>query len=164
MQQLRSAASSVFNPPPRQVLPAENPHQFQQLHGEFFCKPANPFSYGILKKIREVDKEMNPTLQERIMEFHPEVAWKNLAGRVLPSKHGASGILSRMDLIGQHFPDLTELKKVSACAKAAIDDLLDALVGLCVAHCIAEGPDYNRRLPPNEPPRDARGLRMEIWF
>jgi predicted RNase H-like nuclease len=163
LKEHRGAGSRVFEPPPRQTLPAENRDQFHHLHRESFGIPGNP-SYGILMKVREVDEEIDTTLQEQVKEFHPEVAWKNLAGRVLPSKHTALGILCRIELIQQSCPDFDALKDTSVCSKVAIDDLLDAFVGLAAAYCIDQGPDYNRRLPAAEPPKDNRGLRMEIWF
>jgi predicted RNase H-like nuclease len=46
----------------------------------------------------------------------------------------------------------------------AVDDVLDCIVGLPVAYSIAGDPTHKRRLPENNPPRDKRGLRMEIWF
>ena len=46
---------------------------------------------------------------------------------------------------------------------ASKDDVLDALVGLSVAMRIANGA-YRGRLPEDDPPRDDRGLQMEIWY
>ncbi len=47
---------------------------------------------------------------------------------------------------------------------AKADDILDAIVGLSVAHGIAIDPAYDRRLPAGEAQIDERGLRMEIWY
>jgi predicted RNase H-like nuclease len=44
---------------------------------------------------------------------------------------------------------------------AKVDDVLDACVAAWTAERIAR--DEAKRLP-CDPPRDARGLRMEIWF
>jgi predicted RNase H-like nuclease len=48
--------------------------------------------------------------------------------------------------------------------KVELDDVLDSLVGLSVAHALATDPGDKNRLPECDPPADERGLRMEIWF
>jgi hypothetical protein len=53
------------------------------------------------------------------------------------------------------FADLADVK---------LDDILDASVGLAVAAAIVSGPGTGGRLPAGEPPRDERGLRMEINY
>jgi predicted RNase H-like nuclease len=58
-------ASSVFSPPIRKYLPAQD---FSETRG--ISKQA----FGILSKIREVDEQMTPELQNRVYEVHPEAS------------------------------------------------------------------------------------------
>jgi predicted RNase H-like nuclease len=123
--------------------------------------------WGIVPRLREVDATMTPALQGRIMEFHPELAWKRLAGRVLLSKHTAAGLVQRLGLLRPHVPNLDEMDggaRTSGAAHAGLDDVLDALVGLAVAASIRTQRCQAYRLPESEPQRDERGLRMEIWY
>ena len=57
--------------------------------------------WGIVPKLREVDAVMTPGLQKRVMEFHPGLVWKRLAGRVLAPKHGARGAVQRLAVLAQ---------------------------------------------------------------
>lgn len=160
----RKDSKRIFMTPPRQSLQASTAEEFQQIHRRLKGKGAGIPVWGIAQKLKEVDAEMNPKIQEHTMEFHPELAWKQLAGNVLASKHTAKGILQRLEFIKKFIPEVAGFGDVPAATRGKIDDVLDALVGLATAHSIATGPDYNRRLPLDEPGRDERGLRMEIWF
>jgi predicted RNase H-like nuclease len=100
------------------------------------------------------------------MEFHPELAWARLGGAILPSKHTAAGILARLRLLRPCVPgiDVIDTVHVEASASPGIDDLLDAVVGLCVAAGIVAKLSPPYRLPVQNPPVDSKGLRMEIWY
>jgi len=162
--ELGKARSSVFLTPPRECLQADNPEAFQAIHRRLRGKGAGLPTWGIVPKIKEVDVVMNPELQSRIVEYHPELAWKELGGKVLSSKHRTEGILQRIGLIEKYIPNIGDFCNCQAVKKAKIDDVLDAVVGLAVAYSITDGPDYSKRLPVRKPPKDKRGLRMEIWF
>jgi len=162
-KELGKARNRVFLTPSRQCLQADTPEEFQEIHRRLRGKGAGLPLWGILPKLREVDGLMSPGLQGRILEFHPELVWKKLGGKVLNSKHTTEGILQRIGLIERYIPNIGYLDSYQAVKKAKIDDVLDAVVGLAAAHFIATGPDYSRRLPVREPTRDERGLRMEIW-
>jgi predicted RNase H-like nuclease len=156
--------SRVFLTPPRGCLKAETPEEFQRMHREVRGKGAALVVWGIVPKIREVDAVMRPELQERIVEFHPELVWKHLSGKVLESKHKQYGVAQRAELFKGGVRDINGLQMPAVPNGAKMDDVLDAAVGLWTADCIVGGGDYNRRLPKEEPARDERGLRMEIWF
>ena len=98
------------------------------------------------------------------MEFHPELVWKHLSGKVLESKHKQRGIAQRVGLLKGGVRDINGLEIPVVPDGARMDDVLDSVVGLWTVDCIAGGGDYNRRLPKEEPARDELGLRMEIWF
>ena len=61
-------ASSVFSPPSRQVLGAT-------CYEDVRAQGLSIQAYGILPKIREVDRLMTPELQKVIHEAHPELAF-----------------------------------------------------------------------------------------
>lgn len=58
-------ASSVFSPPIRKYLPAQD---FSETRG------ISRQTFEILSKIREVDEQMTPELQNRVYEVHPEAS------------------------------------------------------------------------------------------
>lgn len=163
-EMLGSGGSRVFPTPPRESLVASTYQEFLARHKELRGKGVSKQTCGIVPKIKEVDAVMTVELQDRVFEFHPEVAWKYVAGRTLESKHNVQGILERLEIVERCAGGVGRFVREGDIRAAKVDDVLDAIVGLSVADAIAEGPDYNRRLPEREPPRDARGLRMEIWY
>ena len=92
------------------------------------------------------------------MEFHPEPAWKRLSGKVLESKHKQRGIAQRVELLKGGVRNINGLEIPAVPDGAKMDDVLDAVVGLWTADCIAGVGDYNRRLPKEEPARDDKGV------
>src|SRR5207248_1097349 len=72
--------------PPRSCLEAKTPSEFQTMHFGARAKGAGLPVWGILPKIIEVNRLLeerittDPRLQDRIIEFHPELTWKRLAG------------------------------------------------------------------------------------
>lgn len=166
-QSMGAAGSSrVFNAPPRGTLTATKVEHFQQLHRSLTGAGAGLPVWGIVDKLLDVDRAMAPDVQARVKEFHPELAWKRLAGRVLDSKHSALGLVQRMAVLKRELAALDRIgdwPDQDALARADLDDVLDALVGLPVAEAVRAGQEDNR-IPVGPPAADARGLRMEIWF
>lgn len=160
------ARGRVFYAPPRPTLDATGWEAFKQLHRKAQGKGLSRQAFGLLRKIREVDDEMQPDLQDRIREFHPELVWRRLAGETLPSKHTAAGILTRMRLLERELQtDETwgALSDADVAAKVKIDDLLDAPVGLAAAEAARSKDDPPFRIPTGPVPVDGCGLRMEMW-
>ncbi|GIX48280.1 MAG: hypothetical protein KatS3mg131_2491 [Candidatus Tectimicrobiota bacterium] len=155
-------ASSVFSPPARLLLEAT---QYAQVRPYGLSRQA----FGLLPKVREVDRLLSPSWQATVYEAHPELAFAALAGRPLAaSKKTRAGRQARLHLL-QSAPEawLRQLGEALAAlpplprSQAAPDDLLDAAVLTRTAYRIATG--QATCLPP-APPRDARGLRMAIWY
>jgi predicted RNase H-like nuclease len=118
-------------------------------------------------KLREVDFVMrqNVALQDRVREFHPEVAWRRLASHALLSKHSIPGLLQRIGILNRTCPNwLDGTSEVELPKDIQFDDLLDATIGLSVAQAIVEGATPIRRFPEGDVPVDDCGLRMEIWY
>ena len=109
--------------------------------------------------MREVNLafEVEPSLQERIFEFHPEQTWRRLAGHAnLASKKTAAGILDRIAILNRTAGRWSPNSPHEIAGQPAIDDVLDAISGLAAART------FLTSVRP-EVPRNSRGLRMEIW-
>lgn len=156
--------SSVFSPPARPALAAREYREAQRLQGAGLSIQ----TWNIVPRIREVDAVMTSSLQGRVLEAHPELAFRTLAGggAALARKASAEGFSERVALLtkilGASMPDLREARARLGAARVGLDDLADALVLADVARRAATGDAF--RVPAAAPPEDARGLRMEIWF
>jgi predicted RNase H-like nuclease len=159
----RMRGSSVFSPPSRPALGNSGYRDAIERNGLGMSMQ----TYNILPKVREVDEAMTPALQETIVEAHPELAFAGLAGQ--PMRHNkktASGRRERLRCLREAFAgalqDLLALRAQLGPGKAGLDDVIDACVLAHAAWRIVAG--SASRLPAGAPPRDARGLRMEVWF
>jgi predicted RNase H-like nuclease len=155
--------SSVFSPPARTILEAT---RYEHVHSHGVSIQA----FGILPKIREVDRLMTPELQRRVYEAHPELAFTSFTGVPMQyNKKTHEGREERLRVLEQAphggFHGLRHIfadaLKTYTRSQVAPDDLLDACILACVAVRISNG--QAARLPPH-PPLDTRGLRMEIWY
>lgn len=123
--------------------------------------------FHIFPKMREIDALMTPDLQARVFEVHPELAFWAMNGQTpltLPKKvkgmaNGPGLALRRALLAGAGFPLAALPPATYRAMDVGADDLLDACACAWSAKRIAG--DRAVRLPA-DPPRDARGLRMEI--
>jgi predicted RNase H-like nuclease len=163
---LGSRKSSVFSCPSRAALDAS------RAGGDFAAvcaasRAASPLRVGlsrqscaILPKIIEVDDLIDPAQQNRVIEVHPELCFATAAG--VPMKHSKKRRAGRLErevvLANVGFP-IASLDAPSRRG-AARDDLLDAAIACWTAERRARG---HASVVPSNPPRDSRGLRMEIW-
>ena len=158
--------SSVFSPPIRPALSATTYEQARRFH-------LSRQAFNILPKIRDTDRVMTPARQNLIYESHPELAFFSLAGEPMThNKKKLPGRLERLKALKKAsestscrlferidaFFDIDQGRFPRRCV--AVDDILDAYAMLWVALRIRNG--QADRMPA-EPPRDAKGLRMEIW-
>lgn len=114
-------------------------------------------------KILELDRFMTPRRQENFREAHPELVFRRLNNdRPVPSKHTSEGLALRVRLLrGEGFANIRrwiDVERLGTSAKA--DDILDA----CAAAIAARDVDQVNVLPRGEAPKDARGLKMQIWY
>lgn len=156
-------ASSIFTPPIRALLEAT---RYEQVRSSGVSIQA----FGILPKIREVDRLMTLELQTSVYEAHPELAFRSLTGA--PMQHNKKTPAGREERlrafsrvpgsslrgIRQHIENT--LKNYTR-AQVVPDDVLDAYVLAWTALRIAN--KQASRLPP-DPSVDLKGLRMEIWY
>lgn len=147
-------SSSVFSAPPRAALGVRSLPEARA--GGF---PMNLQTLNILAKVADVDAAMDPVLQRRVHEVHPELAFVALAGGVplTHSKRRAAGRTERRALLDRNGITIPGLPH-----GAATDDLLDACAAGWSASRIERGTAV--RVPEHGPMLDAHGLRMEICW
>lgn len=161
---LGARRSTVFAPPLRSHLGART--YGARLRGAGLSIQA----FHLLPKLREVDGAIAGADQDRVFEAHPELAFQRLAGeplaepkRTRPGRERRRALLAsaRQPSLPGAIEALDRFLGETRRAEVAEDDALDALVLARTAWLHQRG---RARCLPAEPPRDARGLRMEIWW
>jgi predicted RNase H-like nuclease len=152
--------SSVFPPPARPLVDMADDYAALNAASKAIRAGISRQTFNILGKIRDADGCMTPELQDRVTESHPEVSFWALKQAHLPwNKRHRDGRADRISLLESVYGvDVAQLKPPRG---AAWDDLYDAAVLAWTAMRVANG--TARRLP-EEPQRDAQGLRMEIVY
>jgi predicted RNase H-like nuclease len=120
-------------------------------------------AWNLLGKIRQIDAWITPARQARVRETHPELVFQHLnGGTPPPRKATAEGLAARRALLrASGFAGLDAQLDALKPGQAKPDDLLDACACAEAARRMLTG-DATRL--PARPPRDRRGLAMEIWF
>jgi predicted RNase H-like nuclease len=159
--------SSVFPPPCREALYANNYPEACEINQKILGKKISKQAYGIALKIREVDEflQSHPQARKKIRETHPEVCFRALAGK--PIKHPKKtdeGFSERHAILAKYLP---ETKKIINDALSSFkrkevkgDDILDSMVA-----AIAAVFDKNLLISlPENPETDKTNLPMEIVY
>ena len=118
-------------------------------------------------KLKEANEGMTPERQSRLLETHPElVFWRlnrerrhNLKPVCLDKKKNAVGRQQRIAMLKENGFDQVEtwLNERNGTGIGR-DDLIDACV------CALAARESVQTVPTDHPPKDARGIRMEMWF
>jgi predicted RNase H-like nuclease len=161
-------AASVFPAPCQAALLGANYAEACALNADACGRRLTLECFHLLPKIRQLDAVMTPDLQRWVREGHPEVIFAELAGGprgLAHYKKTAAGEAERLGLLARYLPalsadGLSEARAGLGRAAPARDDLVDAAACLVAAYRLRRG--LARCLPSDEPPRNARGLRMEI--
>jgi len=163
----RPRGSSVFPAPIRPALAARTREEASKITELADGRRVGAQAFAIVAKIREVDELLaeRPVARLRLREVHPEVsfaAW-NGDSPLVPSKRSAPGRNARLALVEAWLGKGVLAAARGARSPAALgdDDILDAIAALWTATRIAAG---SAGTLPAEPPRDARGLPMEIVY
>lgn len=169
-------ASSVFTPPCRRALEAENHEEASRINREVTGRGLSIQAWHLGAKILEVDalKRVDSKWTERIRESHPEVVfallaaatpgWPSTSARgslpVLESKKSAEGREQRIALLEHHLPGSAAALDAVAVPRAqvALDDWIDAL-GLAAAQHISRGRSVSW---PHPPAADDHGVPMAL--
>lgn len=146
--------SSVFPAPPRPLLDCTAYHEALRRKRSIDGTGLSKQAFHLLPKIVEVDAAITPELQERVVEAHPELAFRRLAGAPLESKHRRDGLDQRVRLV-QRFVGARPPARLRGSGP---DDVLDAVALTVTARALERG--AAERL--GDGSRDARGLVMEI--
>ena len=141
-----SRASSVFPTPPRAALEARTFAEANEIARTITGKGISQQAFALGRKILEVHTLAE--VDERVIEMHPEVSFRELAGEpVLESKHTAGGLARRRELLSA-----AGIVLPGAVPGVPETDLLDAAAGAWTAARYAEGrasafpPDHRERL------------------
>ncbi|MFW6017197.1 MAG: DUF429 domain-containing protein [Halapricum sp.] len=170
---LGSRSSSVFWTPCRVAVEAPTYEQAKQANEDCRGDSLSSQAWGLIPHIQEVDRLLRDGVdaETTILESHPEVCFTALYdGGSLPSKHDDDGIEARravLEGLDDSIAGVYERFEASLDAQPAWarrigesnrDDLLDAMV---LALTAKRGAGEFRTLP-DDPPRDAEGLPMQI--
>jgi predicted RNase H-like nuclease len=165
---LRQRASSVFAVPCREALQVNTYRQACQINKRVTGVKLSIQTWNISAKIREIDKWLchNKKAQTRVRESHPELCFWALAGgcSMTYSKKTAPGFEERLSILNKFYPKTGAIvdKALDQFLRKdlTIDDILDALV-LAVS---AGFSSKSIKTVPLNPPRDPKGLPMQIVF
>jgi predicted RNase H-like nuclease len=167
-RRLGGRSNSVFAPPARHMLEAAGDYTRMRALVETE-REQNPRAKGLsaqsaalASKVAEVDRWVreHPESEDWLFECHPELSFCALGdGRTLPDKRSGAGVVWRLRLIRELFPDAEERLASAPWPGRQVDsiDLLDAYAALSTALVCARG--EQQALAPE---RDARGLPMRI--
>jgi predicted RNase H-like nuclease/predicted enzyme related to lactoylglutathione lyase len=125
-------ASSVFSTPTRQVLEAGTYEEARRVARQATGQSISAQSYALRRRILEVDEYARE--DDRVIEVHPEVSFRELAHRPLLSKHRSDGLAERRALLEEAGIDLP-----ASVPRVAEPDLLDATVAAWSAKRYALG-------------------------
>ncbi len=166
--------SSVFPAPTRQTVEqaAASPGDYRgalEVERRFAGRGISRQAFAIASKIAEVDRVLlsrDASAAPQVREVHPELCFWSLNDRQSMEfgKKRSEGGDERLRLLQGIEPRSEEIYH-GACSRflrkiVARDDILDALVAAVIA---THGEDQLQTVPEN-PPKDARGLPMEMVF
>lgn len=141
-----SRASSVFPLPPRAALEARTFADANEIARTITGKGISQQAFALARKILEVHALAE--VDERVIEMHPEVSFRELAGEpVRESKHTGPGLARRRELLAA-----AGIVLPGAVPGVPESDLLDAAAGAWTAARYTEGraeafpPDHRERL------------------
>ncbi len=125
-------ASSVFTTPIRPVLEAPTYAEARLIARDLTGKSVSAQTYALARRILEVDEYAREN--ERVIEVHPEVSFRELAGRPLESKHRKQGLVERRAVLVEAGIELP-----ASVPRIAEPDLLDATAAAWSARRYARG-------------------------
>jgi predicted RNase H-like nuclease len=150
--------SSVFPTPPRSVLEAASYQEALAVSRNLGLAGISKQSFGLALRILEVDEIARSGL--RVLEVHPEVSFRAMAGQPLKySKKSWNGASLRRLLLAQH--DIVLPDDLGEAGLAPVDDVLDAAAAAWTADRLARGKAVS--IP--EPPEEVEdGRQAAIWY
>ena len=156
--------ASVFTPPARVVLGAGDYASANAANRRATGKGLSRQAWNLVPRIRQADELLRAdrSLAGRLMESHPEVCFRILAGHSLGHyKKTVAGRRERLAVLAAHSPGLDDvLPGLGRLAGGGVapDDLVDAAVLAVVAALPARG----LAALPRQPEWDSAGLPMQM--
>jgi predicted RNase H-like nuclease len=167
---LKQRANAVFAPPARYMLPAAGDYAaIRDLVEELratnrAAKSLSAQAAGITRKVGEVDDWVRAHRDSELwlFECHPELSFLALNDGVplAASKHAAAGLVQRLRLVREEFPDAEQHLAAAPWTgkQVELSDLLDAYAALSTALVCARG--EQEELGGGE--RDSEGVLMRM--
>ena len=131
-RELPGAASRVFTTPPRPVLelgPDAPNAQVQELSRALTGQGVSRQALHLAPRILALDAALSALPGHRVVEVHPELAFAELAGRVLDRKKTPEGVQERLDALRTWLPGVDEVLATRP-PHVPVVDALDALAAL----------------------------------
>jgi len=151
---LERAGSSVFPAPARVVLGYGDYREALAASRAATGRGISKQTFNIIPKVAELDRAINDSNRDSIIEVHPECAFRTMnCDKKLLSKKTSEGQIARRRLLRDHF-DVPS----TAPSGASIDDMLDAFAVLWSVRRFQRG--EHRTFGDGQ--RDARGIEMRI--
>jgi predicted RNase H-like nuclease len=153
-----SRRSSVFTTAPRSVLEAPTYQDALATARGLGIAGLSKQSYGLAHRIFEVDT--GASIDDRIVEVHPEVSFRAMAGKPLEfSKKTWNGTSVRRRFLAENGIVLPD--DVGHAGVVPVDDVLDAAAAAWTADRVAGG---NAVSLPDPPERLEDGRDAAIWY
>jgi predicted RNase H-like nuclease len=158
-----SRGTSVFSPPARRASKArtfDEANRWNRSTG-LDAPGMSIQGFGIVPKIREVDELITRSLQKRVIEVHPELCFYQMNRRrpIVAPKKTSVGRRRRIRLLERAWRRKLSDFIESRPRGVGRDDVIDAMAVCWTAERVLKGKAISI---PSGPPRDSRGLRMEI--
>lgn len=136
---LGRAGSSVFPAPVRAVLATDDYATARELSRRATDPPRAPSAqtFQLVKAIRQLDEALGDPPSDRVVEVHPELAFRALDPAVLDRKGSARGTIQRLTALRPVMD--VEQALADAPAGVPIIDALDACAAAWSARRIVEG-------------------------
>ncbi|RBY94692.1 DUF429 domain-containing protein [Blastococcus sp. TBT05-19] len=152
------AAGSVFQTPVRAVLATDDYATARDISRAHTDPPRAPSAqaFQLVRAIRQLDDALGDPPDERIVEVHPELAFRALSGEVRDRKGSARGTVQRLRAL-RSVMDVEEAL-VEAPTGVPVIDALDACAAAWSAARLARGEGESV----GDDVRDARGRPMRI--
>jgi predicted RNase H-like nuclease len=150
------AGSSVFPAPLRQVLEATDYLDACRRSEEASGKALSRQSWNLVPAIRSLDDALGTPPDDRVVEVHPELAFRALDGRVRDPKSSARGLAQRMAALSS----VMDVDLLDAPPLIPAVDVLDACAAAWSAQRLAAGTAESV----GGDVRDSRGRPMRICW
>jgi predicted RNase H-like nuclease len=155
-RRLGRAGSSVFPAPLRQVLDATDYLDACRISVAASGKALSRQSWNLVPAIRSLDEALGNPATDRVVEVHPELAFRALDERVRDPKATARGLAQRMAALAS----VMDVDLLDAPPLIPAVDVLDACAAAWSAQRIADGTAETL----GDGSTDGRGRPMRICF